>query len=203
MPLPPAVQAIINRANAGNAQATSSPVAASPAQQPPPFDPNVMPPLNSIPDQSQRGPQYLPWNEPYDIRTVLHQIRHRAPSARSGPRFEAIFEITRVDLSPQTKPILVGTTRALAWFYNPGLYPGKEKDKSDRNLRRFKEFVAGISGQTGIAGFDADAMASQLVSTSTQVPSLGIPIRLINTEDGTSKETGKTFFVTFAFLVAD
>jgi len=197
MPIPPHIQAIIDR----NAQGAAAPAAAQPAPAPaviapPPFDPNVMPSLGAIPDQSQRGPKWLPYNEVYDIRVILHQLRHCAPTQRSGPKFEATFDVVRVDTG---STIMVGVPRALPWFYNPYAF-GKDKENSDRSLRRFKEFVAGCMGQTGQKGFDADSAASELIRLSIQIPSLGIPLRLINVEDGVSKETGKTFYAPVCML---
>lgn len=169
--------------------APAAPAVAARPPATPQFDPNVMPDLNSIPDQSERGAKYLDYKEIYDIRATLNQVRHVAPTARSGPRFEIIFEVTRVD---KATTIMVGTTRALGYFYNPYAF-GKEKDKSDRSLKRFKEAVAGIMGQYGQKGFDADKAASELVSLSVQVPSIGIPLRLVNVEDGrkVDKDTGR------------
>jgi hypothetical protein len=158
-----------------------------------------MPGLNGIPDQASMGPKYLPWKETYDIRVTLHQIRHRAPTQRSGPRFEAIFDVTRVD---KADTIMAGTPRALAFFYNPYAY-GKEKDKSDRNLREFKEFIAGCMGQRGQKGFDADKTAAELIALSIKVPSLGLPLRMINIEDGTSKTTGQVFYKQTTNLATD
>jgi hypothetical protein len=194
--LPPHIQAIIDRQQ-GSAPAAPPVVATAPT--PPPFDPNVMPPLNSIPDQASRGPKYLPWNEEYDIRVTLNQLRHRGPTDRSSPRFEALFDVTRVD---RGQTIIVGTPRGVAFFYNPHAY-GKDKDASDRNLRLFKEFVAGCMGQLGQPKFDADTAAAELIKLSIQVPSLGIPLRLINVQDGTSKTTGKTFYAQTCMLATD
>jgi hypothetical protein len=187
--LPTHIQAIIDAQSHGASPAAPVAVAvAAPAQ--PAFDPSVTPALNSIPDQAGRGPKYMPWDELYDVRATLHQIRHRAPTERSGPRFEAIFTISRVDLS---STIIQGTDRAVAFFYNPYAY-GKEKDASDRNLRAFKEFIAGCMGQANQKDFDADSAVSQLLALSIQIPSLGIPIRLINQADTPNKITGKTFY---------
>jgi hypothetical protein len=197
--LPSHIQAIIDAQKGAQAPAAAAPPVVAAAPAPPPFDPNVIPGLNIIPDQASKGPKYLPWDEAYDIRVTLHQIRHRAPTERSGPRFEAIFDVTRVD---RGSTIIVGTPRAVAFFYNPYAF-GKEKDKSDRNLRQFKEFVAGCMGQAGQKGFDADAAASQLIALSIQVPSLGLPLRMLNSEDGTSKTTGKTFYQQMVMLAVD
>jgi hypothetical protein len=197
--LPPHIQAIIDAQSKGAVpQTADAPVAvAAPVQ--PAFNPNVIPALNNIPDQQSKGPRYLPWNEVYDVRATLHQLRHRAPTERSGPRFEATFTVTRTDVA---STVMANTERAVAFFYNPYAY-GKDKDASDRNLRDFKEFVAGCMGQGGQKDFDADAAASQLLALSIQIPSLGIPIRLLNQEDGTSKTTGKTFYKRTTLLAVD
>jgi hypothetical protein len=195
--LPPHIQAIIDaqaRGTAAPAAPAQAVVAAAPA--PPPFDPNVIPDINSIPDQSGRGPKYLPWDEIYDLGCTLHQIRHRPPTDRSGPRFEAIFT---VDTVAAGSTIMPGTERARAWFYNPYAY-GKDKDASERNLRDFKAFVAACMGQATTKDFDSNAAASQLIALSVQVPSLGIRIRLLNQADGVSKTTGKTFYAASAQL---
>lgn len=202
--LPDHIQKIIDaqkQAAPASAAPAAAPAAAPVAAQaaPPPFDPNVMPSLNAIPDQASRGPKYLPWKEVYDIRCTLHQIRHRAPTDRSGPRFEAIFDVTKV---VKGETIMAGTPRALAWFYNPFAY-GKEKDKSDRNLREFKEFIAGCMGQAGQKDFNADKAAAELIALCVKVPSLGLPLRMINVEDGTSKTTGQIFYKQTTMLATD
>ena len=203
MSLPPHIQAIIDAQARGTALAAAAVPAAAPpivaaAPAPPPFDPNVIPDMNSIPDQSSRGPKYMPWDEIYNVKAVLHQIRHRPPTERSGPRFEAIFTVTEV-LAGTT--IIVGTERAKAWFYNPYAY-GKDKDASERNLRDFKEFIACCMGQQSVKGFDSNAAASQLTALSTQVPSLGIPLILYNQTDGISQKTGKQFYTSGIRLAA-
>lgn len=204
-PLPPAVQAILDRqAAAASAAPAPAPPATAPAApaptptgaEPPPFNPSALPSI-PIPDQSKKtGPEFLPWNEPWCADVTLHTIKNKPPGSRCGPRFEAVFTVDTVHLNCGGNPMVPTTQRALPWFYTPEpIYDGKVRDATKAALGRFGEFVAGVLGQSVAApGFDVNARASELVALSEQVPSLGIKLRLANVQNGVSKTTGKVFW---------
>ena len=185
--LPASTQAFLREQGMapGAAQAT-----ASAPQAPSQALPAGLPDLDAIPDQSSRGPDYMPYDREYDIDGVLHQVQHRF-SERSGPNFYAEFTVTRASESAVLAGIVEGSKRAYAWYYNPGSF-GKEKDKSDAAQRRFREFVQQISGLP--EGSPVNSTTAQLLGKSQSQPDIGIRFRAISVRGNENKNKPGTYY---------
>lgn len=165
--------------------------AAIPATAPRTAMPPGIPDLDGIPDQSNRGPEFVPFDREYDFEAVLDQVQHRF-SERSGPNFYATITITKASPSAEAAGILVGTHRAWGWYYNPAAF-GKEKDKSDASLRRFKDFIRQVCGlPEGSPG--VNERSAELLERSRAVPSLGIRLRAIAVRGSERRDKPGTFF---------
>lgn len=168
--------------------AATTPAAATPAAATPPTG---LPDLDGIPDQSSRGPEFIPYNREFDFEFTLDQIQHRF-SERSGPNFYATITVTKASPIALAAGIFEGSHRAWGWYYNPSAY-GKEKDKSEAALRRFKEFVRQISGlPEGSPGINA--RTTELLEKSKQVPSIGIRGRAIAVKGNEKRDKPGEFF---------
>lgn len=168
------------------AQGAAIPTPAARAALPP-----GIPDLDGIPDQSNHGPDWVPYNREYDFEAVLDQVQHRF-SERSGPNFYATITITKASPSAEAAGILAGTHRAWGWYYNPSAF-GKEKDKSDAALRRFKDFVRQVCGlPEGSAG--VNERSAELLAKSRTVPSLGIRFRAIAVQGSEKRDKPGTYF---------
>jgi hypothetical protein len=179
----------------GLAPDAGAPFTAQGAATPAPATRTALPPgvpdLDGIPDQSNRGPEFVPFDREYDFEATLDQVQHRF-SERSGPNFYATITITKASPSAEAAGLLVGTHRAWGWYYNPSAF-GKEKDKSDASLRRFKDFVRQVSGlPEGSAG--VNAKSAELLEKSRAVPSLGIRLRAIAVRGSEKRDKPGTYF---------
>lgn len=150
-----------------------------------------LPDLDGIPDQSKSGPEFIPWDREFDFDCKLDQMQHRF-SERSGPNFYATITITRANPSAVAAGIFEGAHRAWAWYYNSGAF-GKEKDKSDAALRRYKDFVRQASGlPEGSPG--VNARSAELLERSKATLSLGIKLRAISVRGSERRDHPGTFF---------
>jgi hypothetical protein len=150
-----------------------------------------LPDLDGIPDQSRSGPEFIPFDREFDFECTLDQLQHRF-SERSGPNFYATITITKASPSAVAAGIFEGAVRAWAWYYNDRAF-GKEKDKSDASLRRFKDFIRQASGlPEGSPG--VNAKSAELLERSKVVPSLGLRLRAISVRGSERRDHPGTFF---------
>lgn len=164
-----------------------SSVAVQPTRIPPPA-PGI-PNLDEIPEQSSKGPEWIPYDREFDFECVLDQVKHRPETERSSTNFYAVVTITKASHSAQQAGILEGTQRAWSWYYNVHA-KGKEQDKSKAALARYRDWVRQVTGATS-----PNEASAKLIADSLATPSLGIRLRAISVRGNERKnDPGKYFY---------